>query len=298
MQETGWIDHANRPDLQTEFDTHMSDGVAHSFLNYPIPDPWFPADTTTNLEFEINSSHPLISLVSMLGPSPDWFIGVSGLELRDATGWKQLVEVDLFPYDGGTRTRDDRFALGGPRENPQKAIALITDTDDSLLKGSLPIGRFTFELMSVGGLECDYDADGDCDQLDINALYEAGSASDSEIDAWLVAASSADNMANPSGNTWRLGDLNLDGSVNSTDLGLLLNDFGSTTHVQWINGNFNDDGMVNSGDLGLLLNNFGATAPLAVPEPSFFAMIFVALGGLAVCRGGRRGRTSVIKHSH
>ena len=33
--------------------------------------------------FEIGRDHPLVSLVSMVAPSPDWFVGVSALSLFD-----------------------------------------------------------------------------------------------------------------------------------------------------------------------------------------------------------------------
>ena len=97
----------------------------------------------------------------MLGPTPDWFIGVNGLDLRDTgggggstNGWLNTVVVDLFTYDGGSRTEDENFALFGTLESPQKAIELLTDTpvvtnpDRTALNGML-IGRFTFELQSV-----------------------------------------------------------------------------------------------------------------------------------------------------
>lgn len=40
---------------------------------------------------------------SLPGPSPDWIVGVSGLNLctRDCTWIKNKV-VDLYPYDAGT----------------------------------------------------------------------------------------------------------------------------------------------------------------------------------------------------
>ncbi len=34
------------------------------------------------LEFFVNENHPFISLVSMLAPSPDWFVGVDQSSLR------------------------------------------------------------------------------------------------------------------------------------------------------------------------------------------------------------------------
>lgn len=167
MQETGWIDEpSNRTDLKNEFDAHMSAGTAGSFLNYPIPNPWFPAGTETELNFSIEDTHPLVTLVSMLGPSPDWFIGVSGLSLRENGQWKQLVEVDLYPYDGGSRSRDNQFSLFGPLESPQQPIRLITDDDDTLLLGSLPIGKFTFELLTPQTLSGDFNDDGVVDSAD------------------------------------------------------------------------------------------------------------------------------------
>lgn len=39
----------------------------------------------------------------IIGPSPDWVVGVSGLDLcqKDCT-WTENKVIDLFPYDAGT----------------------------------------------------------------------------------------------------------------------------------------------------------------------------------------------------
>ncbi len=39
----------------------------------------------------------------MLSPSPDWFVGVSGLLLHDGSNWIDNLVIDLRPYDGGVR---------------------------------------------------------------------------------------------------------------------------------------------------------------------------------------------------
>ena len=40
--------------------------------------------------------------VSMLGPSPDWIVGVSGLELcRPNCSWVENKELFLYPWDSG-----------------------------------------------------------------------------------------------------------------------------------------------------------------------------------------------------
>lgn len=53
--------------------------------------------------FRVDSKHHLVSLVSMIDPSPDWIVGVSGLELCLANGsWIEEKILNLYPWDAGT----------------------------------------------------------------------------------------------------------------------------------------------------------------------------------------------------
>ncbi len=151
--------------------------------------------------------------------------------------------------------------------------------------------------------DCDGNGDGKCDIADLDQLYAAkGTAGPildmdknevidkDDIDDWLEAASDSDNAAkaNPT-DVYTIGDVNLDGSVNSGDLGQLLNNFGSTTVVSWSEGDLDLDGGVNSSDLGSLLNNFGFASPTAstthaVPEPSTSALLLFSLIGFIALR--------------
>jgi hypothetical protein len=79
----------------------------------------FPSETSAT--FSIDSERPEISLLSMLAPSPDWFVGVSGLSLRDDVGWIAEISVDLLPYDAGTESGDD-FSLSNPASSPLQPI--------------------------------------------------------------------------------------------------------------------------------------------------------------------------------
>ncbi len=95
------------------------------------------------------------------------------------------------------------------------------------------------------------------------------------------------------------GDLNGDGTVNFSDLGILLSNYGSTglsVPSDYALGDINGDGSVDFSDLGILLSNYGSvyTPPGvgpsfrggAVPEPA--NMSFVAIGAMALA--GRRSR--------
>jgi hypothetical protein len=62
-------------------------------------------------QFLVNTNFPLVTLTSMIAPSPDWFVGVHGLSLLDDEGqWVQERQVVLFPYDAGTDDGDDYTA--------------------------------------------------------------------------------------------------------------------------------------------------------------------------------------------
>ena len=57
---------------------------------------------STQLEFEVSRDYPLVTLVTMVAPSPDWFVGVSALALFENGDWVREKEVALVPWDAGT----------------------------------------------------------------------------------------------------------------------------------------------------------------------------------------------------
>ena len=58
---------------------------------------------STSIEFLTNESYPLLTLVSMIAPSPDWFVGVNSLSLLDNNGdWIDSQTINLELFDAGT----------------------------------------------------------------------------------------------------------------------------------------------------------------------------------------------------
>ena len=137
--------------LETEFNAAINTGNAGSFFpwrSWVCPDGVFHGSCGTDTrEFEIHEDFPLVTLVSMLGPSPDWFVGVTGLSLRENGEWLSQVVVDLHPYDGGTRSRNV-WALFGPENEPPEPLELITEETGQLV-GPGKMGTFTFTLLTV-----------------------------------------------------------------------------------------------------------------------------------------------------
>lgn len=65
-----------------------------------------------------------LSFIVRLVPSPDWFVGVDGLNLCDGDQWKDNISLDLYPYDAGT---DSGFTFSSPKYEtvPQDKILQV-----------------------------------------------------------------------------------------------------------------------------------------------------------------------------
>ena len=83
---------------------------------------------TATFNIDVTRTHPLVTLLSMIGPSPDWFVGVSGVSLLDGSNqWRESHVVDLFPYDAGTEDGTE-FTLSNDATVPQGVITRIAGT--------------------------------------------------------------------------------------------------------------------------------------------------------------------------
>ena len=94
----------------------------------------------------VTTDYPRVTLVTMIAPSPDWFVGVSGLSLLDASGnWLPSHEVKLYPWDAGTENGDE-FSLSNPATSPQGVITSIGGTGKFSTES---IATLTFTLKSA-----------------------------------------------------------------------------------------------------------------------------------------------------
>ena len=93
----------------------------------------------------VTADHPQITLLSMIAPSPDWFVGVFGLSLLDAEGnWVEALKVDLYPWDAGTEGGDD-FSFDNAATVPPGTIVSLRGTGRF---SDAPIATLTFSLQS------------------------------------------------------------------------------------------------------------------------------------------------------
>jgi hypothetical protein len=95
---------------------------------------------SVELTFEVNVDSPLVTLVSMIALSPDWFVGVSSLSLLEDGLWVSSVVVQLFAYDAGT---DSGVIYTSPDEatEPRANISQIIVSPFGVASS---LGTFTF----------------------------------------------------------------------------------------------------------------------------------------------------------
>ena len=95
------------------------------------------------LEFDITQDFSLVTLVTMVAPSPDWFVGVSGLPLFENGQWTDLRMVTLLPYDAGTDSGSS-YRSADEATTPRQPIRQITGFPMIYNGAVAPFGTFTF----------------------------------------------------------------------------------------------------------------------------------------------------------
>jgi hypothetical protein len=133
MAETG-----NTSGLSNEINAEIVAGFAdQSFVADGINSPG-----TTSLNITVDQSFSELTLVSMLAPSPDWFVGVHGLPLFDQGWWVPEIVVDLFAYDAGT---DDgtTYESANADSSPPLPISL----QGFPLEVGVPVGTMTIRRL-------------------------------------------------------------------------------------------------------------------------------------------------------
>ena len=108
------------------------------------------------MDLHVDVDRSLVSVITMIFPSPDWFLGVSNVDMCDPmTGeWREEHSRELLPYDSGT---DDGTSFESPdaSSDPRGNITLINKTDDTNFKTDSSIRRLgIFKFTKVQTKKC------------------------------------------------------------------------------------------------------------------------------------------------
>lgn len=98
-------------------------------------------------EFDVTTAFPYVTLVSMIAPSPDWFVGVNGLPLIANGQWRDEVVIQLFPWDAGT-DNGATFASADADAVPAQPISLLQRPPVQVDGTVQPFGRLIFRRLN------------------------------------------------------------------------------------------------------------------------------------------------------
>jgi len=130
---------------------------------------------SAQVTFTATQDFPLASVVTMIAPSPDWFVGVSGVSLFNGNVWEDEVVVSLQPFDAGT---DNGVNYTSPNQNTQPAVSIFEITGFPFEVGGIvpPLGTFTFTRIYDPSLATNTDTISANSGGSVNFKLDAGAA--------------------------------------------------------------------------------------------------------------------------
>ena len=87
-------------------------------------------DGYTSTKIMVQNMYSMVSLITMIAPSPDWFVGVDSYDLCGMNGWKEKVTMDLLPWDAGTEN-GQTYSLNNIATDPVDVIMRIIQGSNS-----------------------------------------------------------------------------------------------------------------------------------------------------------------------
>ena len=168
----------SRQPLDAEIAAMIDAGYAETYIESatrvrPSPD-------TISTTFEVSTSHPYLSLTSMIAPSPDWIVGFNNLNLVEDGKFIESRIVQFVPYDTGSDSGES-FESPNQDTQPRETIYEITDGPLSSNGQINSIGIWRIERID-GGSTCDvaggsivggpfeYCVDGEADNIPAGAI--------------------------------------------------------------------------------------------------------------------------------
>ena len=210
--------------------------------------------------------------------------------------WDQLVQDDWLYVLSETSeiwaTQDFETWRTVVDNVPSNAQSFVISDD------GIYVGTDDSSLYRLDNRRCDLDGNWLCDLQDIDLLTGAIFAESNNIDmdlntdgfvdlldrdTWLTLA--ANNTGFDSSHL--LGDADLNGVINATDLTILAIGWQSESAGSWSRGDFNADGLIDATDLNFIGRNWqerldtseDVRMPTSVPESSSITMVFAAVAG-------------------
>lgn len=136
--------------LTAEINAAITAGGAHAVVRGG----GLGSPASIKIRFVAESSHPFLSITTMLAPSPDWFAGLDSLPLMKNGRWIDTASEKATVWDAGT---DSGVSYTSPNANtnPKAKIAVVSTTQGPFQGYSTSVGSWTVtRIASVQSYGC------------------------------------------------------------------------------------------------------------------------------------------------
>lgn len=128
--------------LDAEIKKAIADGEAGSLIELSEGSEG-PVHPTVMHRFRIGRDYPMVSLVGMIAPSPDWFYGVSNVKLFENGRWVTSLQVAAYARESGGDAGTTYLSEDADEMPKQKTMVL----DNQYFNTNAPVGTFVFKLV-------------------------------------------------------------------------------------------------------------------------------------------------------
>ena len=149
MAEEGYVGTMERQ-LRIDQDNNQVEAILKTRAQWPA---YQPGQATLNGQIISTQEHGYFSFTTMIGPSPDWFLGVDSINLCNESQceWKQEISSELLPLDAGSDAGISYLSPNKPLHPKQPITKLITKTipESPFSVAIEPFGSFKLKLNEV-----------------------------------------------------------------------------------------------------------------------------------------------------
>ncbi len=107
-------------------DNLMRMSEEHPGIKQIYTSPVLMAPGRKDMEIHVDPRHSHISFSTMVAPSPDWFTGVSKVNLMQNGKWVNGMMIPLYVYDAGTDSGMGFFNMPDYPESRPKPVSMTT----------------------------------------------------------------------------------------------------------------------------------------------------------------------------
>ncbi len=137
-------ENGNNTTITQEINASISNGNTYKIIEGSGLNTGPGTITINDIEFDMN--FPLVSLITMIAPSPDWVAQVNNLKMTDNNNdWQQSITIDVHATDAGT-DNGTTYASDNDDTNPAQNISSLENTAPF---SNQIVGTFKFTLQQV-----------------------------------------------------------------------------------------------------------------------------------------------------